>query len=307
MKNNLLFLLILLSFTAKCQYPEIENDRKTLKLNSEVKTLEEYTWRYFDGEKRGTFSSHNDFYTVFNEKGFEIKRIEYKQTSASHIDNFYLLEFEYNKNRLVEKTKSKLKDGEKIVYNFVYDSNGNLIEERKNDKTEVFYKYDKVGNLIEEKHYSNSDLWYAVKLNYVNDKEVEAIYYDKEEKFIKKIQTSYNEQGIKAEVFEYSENEYFYPYLNRQIRTYYNANGNIEKIVEYNGDGEIQEITKNKYDNFGNIVESSDYDKFGKISVTFTYSYEYDSNNNWIKKVMYCNSARNGYKDITERRIEYFY
>ena len=64
----------------------------------------------------------------------------------------------------------------------------------------------------------------------------------------------------------------------------YNDQGKWIECVLYKPDGNIDEKYISLYDKKGNVINKTSYDSEGHTIRNFTWSYEYDSHGNWIKK-----------------------
>ena len=93
---------------------------------------------------------------------------------------------------------------------------------------------------------------------------------------------------------------------NSYVHYKYDSNGNMIEKKSYGKDGNLLEKNTYKYDNNDNVIvvglyESYDLDDI--ITTTVKYTYAYDKNLNWIKKISFKNDNP---LSITERVIVYF-
>lgn len=211
---------------------------------------------------------------------------------------------------------------------YVHDAGGNLVEEKYFVETKLFrtteYKWDNNGHKIETSTF-HPDEKQNTKFIFSNDKHgncIESAWYkfDGTLSFTQKFKYDENNHKIEQRDFK-STGE-----LGRLFVFKYDNSGNL--IEEENYDGEDQFVYRHvyKYDKSTKIEEygfwepnrvvdySTQYsiDEFGNITKEFNtgsrnylmeYKYEYDRNNNWVKKVEY----RNGEPElIVEREIAYF-
>ena len=68
-------------------------------------------------------------------------------------------------------------------------------------------------------------------------------------------------------------------------------------------DADIVKSSRYKYDKYGNPVEWSQYYAKGKLFQKETYKLEYDSNNNWIRKVTFEHGVGRKSKSIKATHI----
>jgi hypothetical protein len=84
---------------------------------------------------------------------------------------------------------------------------------------------------------------------------------------------------------------------------YYDSNGHIIEHIIYNSDRSLNHKYISLYDDKGYEIEDSNYKSDGSLDCKTTYKYDYDKNNNWIRKIKFVNGKA---KYITERVIEYY-
>lgn len=165
--------------------------------------------------------------------------------------------YEYNKKGLCVKQKCKSGNSNEVVTEFIYDKNGDLVEE-KHKKFSIIYEYDKRGNLI--------------KMSNSNQKETKYIY-DNQNNCIKEIEERNGAATIRE--FEYDE---------KGNRICIKHQTGAETFYKYDDDGNVVEISIESgalkvtdsyyYDEDGrcekklNMVEG-----FGTVAV-HTYEYE---------------------------------
>ena len=91
--------------------------------------------------------------------------------------------------------------------------------------------------------------------------------------------------------------------LSWKNKSKYDDKGNQIEWAYYDKDGELSGKYKYKYDDKGNPIESASYDEDGELDYKTTYELEYDSKDNWIKKITYEDDKPT---EISEREIEYY-
>ena len=200
--------------------------------------------------------------------------------SDSNNNIFKKIKYKYNnQGRLYTMTWS----GQDYIYEtktiFKYDKLGNLIEEFEKGKDDTFkdvYKYDSNCYLIEESSFINNKLVYSSHFKYnAKGYKIENIYLESPSHNSKTTYT-YNETGVLIE-------ENF-------IRLDTNITANT--IYSY----------YKKYDNRGNEIfemhktRKNDYKEK-------TYKYEFDSNNNWVEKIIFIDEIPD---IIIDRKFEYY-
>ena len=282
--KKLLFPILL--FLISCESKTPQNNLKTLGLIGKVKSIDENTYSAI-------------------EKFGEVQKNENKSN--------YLVEFNINGN-IIEVTKKP--SHSRTIYK--YDSQEYLIERHEYRPIETLYrkvisKYNNQGNEIETRTYYPKDTTEYLEIHKYN----ESGY---------RIETESYSRGKPngKDIFKYDENgnniEYhIYDHLGDLIQkdTYkFDENGNkIDFISSHKMDDFKIKGEKFKFDEEENIIEtehfddegllwlneSMKFDEFGnEIEMISTYYkgdeqkehiekklYEYDSKNNWIKKIEY--------------------
>jgi hypothetical protein len=174
-----------------------------------------------------------------------------------------------------------------LKYLCKYDNKGTIIEMNEfnsngNLETKSTYNYNQSGNLIEE------------------IKEIK----DNNEVKICRYTYKYDLNGNIAEeriIFDDSPQIKVVP----TIRLYkYDIRGN--KIEVSHIDFKTSDIIHkkiSKYDDKNNLIEESTYDRKGSLIDSYSYIYNYDSYDNWVKKIEFKNNIP---KFITFQVFEYF-
>jgi hypothetical protein len=91
----------------------------------------------------------------------------------------------------------------------------------------------------------------------------------------------------------------------------YDGKGNEVEGFRYTGDGKVNGRSVSRYDADGNLVEKTWFAPDGSLSEKWNYTYEFDANSNWIKRMSMkwvtkdSNSKFEPY-DVTYRSITYF-
>ena len=200
-----------------------------------------------------------DIYRHFNEQGKIVQR-----TLSQGGDTAYIYFFEYN-------------DKSDIIVEDQFD----VTNEDVKLLTKKIFKYDDDGNLSEERVYDGNgeDLLVKIEYNYDGNRNLTEIeYYYPPSGDFTSIKGKFDESGNLIESRYYDKDGE----LNGKYK--YDKDGNLSEERNYDQDGELSSKTKYKYDNKGNMSSKifiSDYES--KV----TYKYEFDKNDNWIKKIIY--------------------
>jgi len=190
----------------------------------------------------------------------------------------------------------------KYTYSFIFNNNGNKIEENYYEadgslKNKQIYKYDDNGNMFEENYYeADGSLGYK-KIYKYDDKGnmFEGYSYEADGSLGSKFIYKYDDNRNKIEDHIYkadgslgSKNIYKYDDNGFQVYKKYGFNSTIKT---------------DKYDDRGNKIETIYYWGDDKKGSKNTYKYDNDNRGNWINQVTYFDDLP---FLITEREIEYY-
>ena len=245
-----------------------------LKLNGKVKTLTETWFKVVNvsGKAIKSDTIHKTI-TFFNEKGLMTEFYNYEPIHT-------LL----SRQTFIYNDKGKL-----IEYN-LYKPDGILEEKRT-------YKYDDKGNRIN--CFFDSSLFFTSKFD-DNGNEIECIETNNNIKY--KDIYKYDDKGNRIEEAEYVSGDSL-----SHIKTYkYDDKGNKieEKRIFYNSNEQWQnKFITYKYNEKGDMIELNSSNLEGKLSFKLIFNYEYDKNNNFIRRTSYLNGTPN---NIIEHEIEYY-
>ncbi len=190
-------------------------------------------------------------------------------------------------------------------YHLMFDIEGNIIEENYyNSKRKLskkwIYKYDYQGNPTEIDVYGSNgkfkDSYYWI---YKYNDEGHVIEAHNTIFIYKKTTYQYNSKGYITEENNYLKNDVSLFRLEYE----YDEQGNILKINKYD---ELQMDTTvwlYKYDSIGTKIMEHCYNSDYSIDVEYTYKYQYDDQNNWIRGVSYKNYLS---YEIIKREIMYY-
>ncbi len=244
---------------------------------------------------------------IYNKNESEIDKIWYTESGEKWYRELYTYnedgalssrkEYNYNYS---EGTSERLKDS---VIMYLFDTRGNLIEKYRlnEDSTKsllstTINSYNEEGKLIEAIT-NNAD-------NTLNKRKV-IVYNDD-----KKKTTNFDKNGNIQLESKVTFSKHLKPILDSIIlpgvdtillESKYDAKGNqIEESIK-SGQGFVKSTYK--YDIKGNVVHSIKYDIDENIVFKANYKYEFDSNNNWTKRITIVNDSTT---HTTERIIKYF-
>lgn len=266
--------------------------------DSEVELLFNIQGKLTEGKDRFTgdriVKEYND-----NNDVVRVKNYEYNDMT---IDSTMVIYKYDDKNNLIEQ---KEYESNNIIFNitYKYNENNQLIEECKYNTDDILnyqtmYEYDSKDNLLEKNIYLlNSDYNRMTKEVYIYDDKNNVIEENIHNigRFSRKLTYKYDKEGNRIEYTEYEGWRHSFSF-------------EYDDMPYYN-----QKIRKNeyKYDKQGSIIEKASYTFYSlndKVIKTVDepkrlYKYEYDNQNNWIKKISFYEGTA---KSITERKIEYY-
>jgi hypothetical protein len=120
-------------------------------------------------------------------------------------------------------------------------------------------------------------------------------------------------------VYEYGpsgqlEEQLLYKYdddgsIEEKIRSIYDEKENVIQSACFDKDDRpIEDQTKWKYNDDGEAIERATLDLKGDLYSTTSYSYEFDAQRNWIKRLEVFKTAKSGFdtRVITYRTLEYY-
>ena len=295
MRNKILFLILLVSLSTKAQ-----NDENLDKYNlrGSVKTVETSLKSASTGKQR-KWTKH-----YFNEKGFLIKEeTQFATNAIQKRQLFYddagniLLDTNKKREGRVEysfdnqgKLIGIISPGSKTT--FTHNSNGNIEKEIRFDtnqnvlKTSLEYKYNSDGSYqtIAKYYFEDGTIWHQDNCTYNSKNQI----IEKQNEKDKTLYFYTNDNLVKEE--HYTKGQL------KETKLYkYRYDGLLLNETQI-ADGKTESFSI-EYDDFGNETKVSE----GNESDTFTY--EYDNQNNWIKKSKY-DGGNVSY--VTTRQIAYY-
>jgi len=194
----------------------------------------------------------------------------------------------------VEVMSESLVSGEgskKIVSKIVfkYDANGNMTELSNYSgagkvNSTIRYTYDATGKLIKEETLLGNgtvDLVSAIKTDAKGNKiEQEDVRPMGNTIFNYKYYYKYDEKGQLTERIAYRGNGTL---LFKYIFNYDNSGNRIEWIQKGQDTSVVGKVIY-KYNEKNNVSEQTEYNGNGSVKAIYTYSYESDKKNNWIRR-----------------------
>lgn len=285
MKNLLIpFLIILVS----CGPKKTENSLKLFGLNGEVKSIDQIVYlaiEKFGEVQNGELKSHK--YIEFNSSG-NIIEATIKLTQSKMIFNYDAQEnqterLEYRPiGTLYGKEVSEFNDQRnEIETKFYYEDTLSNIN---------IHKYNKNGHRIETENY-DSDGEFSGKDIYKFDESgnnIESSIYNSIGNLIQKETYKYDEKGNKI---EYTNSQLMDDHKVKTEKFKYDNKKNQIETKHFNFDGKLWLMETRKFESNGLEIEikSTFFNKNGEIEDFEIYKYEYDKENNWIRKIEFRN------------------
>jgi len=248
-------------------------------LKGNVKSLMEI--RYSKGEGADSNARGKVIYqkyTTFDENGFEMKTVLYKDGGP-----FLTSTYVFGGDEQQVEMNQYHRDGTlNVNVKFTYDAKG--------FRTRADYHWAE--SRQNGDFYGNTDYYYEILNNDIYDKVVyknEYRGYCLEEHYLRPDST-----------------------LSFKFVSKYDFRGNKLESAYLHGSGRLSWMTKNKYDRYDNMIESRVY-KSNRIAVLTQYTYEFDAVGNWLvrkeNREVYVNILTAGLEQgdmVTERTIDYY-
>ena len=320
-KLHYLFLILALG-CSKGKNTTISNDLTAELLKGNVKSVREIDYAVitkFDSIIKNHIGPSGTFFEKnreceYNTSGMLIACVNYDNNNK--IESEYKYEYDEFGNFIREsihlnnslsypnipeqKTRTEIK----------YDENRNKVEMTKyyydSLKSKITYKYDSGGYIIEQNEYfEDGSLSVKSIYEYLDGKNVRTIDYNSKGQITKEVTNDFDYNGKKIDVFTN------YSWTNTRITYRYDKQGNeiernefeendklkykVESIYDLNGriifkketfPGKNINYTNNKYDSKGSLIEQkATYEDERLIPATYTNSFVYDKQQNWVKKI----------------------
>jgi len=316
MIRNLYLIVLICSFSAHAQ----DWKRDTCNMNGSVKYVkyeskggsmpskrtDEYNYQGFlvnsDRYWSGFFAGHNGIYRIFDESGTHcLKESRAYDKIISQYSNMY-----YNELGQLEKQILYNDDIHWSTYNYIYDINGNLIEEFVIIQSDLdtiyhYFEYDYQGRMTKDSDISE------------RKKKIKSWEYNEKGILVKMISldtnwtsATYNEVDKNGDwvVVKKVDNSEIPETNESYIKTYeYNKQGLLIREYTTDIDGTANWELLMTYDENGFLIEKKSINlKEGNI-FNITYKYKFDKLGNWVKKITKVNGKL---EEEEKRKIKYF-
>jgi len=209
----------------------------------------------------------------------------------------------YDGKNLMEKKTFSNQDTPNGKITYIYDRKGNLKGENIYLDSEYvqaknLFQYDSQNRKIAETSYSKDKVLYTTEYEYSGKNLIRKETKDADGKLLSSEKTAYDEKGNPVARYSYdsydnaeTKDEFIYDKNNNLIQWNLARNNAKEMQVDYT------------YDGHNNITATKAINGKGEIMDDHTYTYEYDKEGNWTKKIISVNGKP---AIITERTFTYF-
>lgn len=268
--------------------------------------IKEYSCEDINNETKQSDKPDNllsDSEFIINENGLIsiTKSYDDENNSEGSLESFY-----DEKNRLVEIKHSFIEDGSFSLITYNYDEFDNMVEliyyvSHEGVIGRTISIYDRKGRIIQQKQFDKGEILITKNFYLYNNKDNTMIIngFNPKGKLIKTVFFRFNKlekpteiiiSDAKSNIIEKQELEY-------------DSKGNIVLELGFvaNTNETFKQVTV--YDEFNNVKEFTKYDSNDKIIIKEHIDYDFDSQNNWIKQMVYRDSKLTA---ITEREICYY-
>jgi len=177
------------------------------------------------------------------------------------------------------------------IYNCVCDSEGAIVEK---DLTNIAF-FNEDGNITREEVYNEGEIDILVEREYVNkllQKTTQTDYVNQIQQIWEFI---YDDFGRKIEQREHFQEGGFVP-----TKFDYNVDGKLTMESVLDDDGEVESKVVYEYNSVSNLIKKVEYDTNNFTTPWVSTNYEYDINNNVVKK-----EEQFADKDATTSTFEY--
>jgi len=191
---------------------------------------------------------------------------------------------------------------------FKYDANGNMVELSNYNAdgkviSTIRSTYDASGILIKEETIlgnGNVDLVSAIKTDAKGNKiEQQDVRPMGNIEFNYKYYYTYDKKGQLTERIAYRGNGTF---LFKYVFNY-DDNGNRTEWIQHGSDSSVVGKVIYKYNEKNNLAEQTEYNGDGSVKAMYTFSYEFDRKNNWVRRKK---MQEGKVVEIKEREIKYY-
>ena len=195
---------------------------------------------------------------------------------------------------LLEKTITKLNSVGNPTQSIVINSQGKIQEKNT-------YQYDEKNRLLKQSGYdAKGKLSERSYYTYHNDVLNQYLSFSEFEN--KKILYKYdaNKNPIEMMIYDSKTNAFL-----EKITQKFDVQKNIVETTNWDEKNVLKSITAYKYDEKGNQIEYIVLDSNKNIQDSYTFSYQYDKQGNWIAQTVYRDKEKQ-MESRTERIIEYY-
>lgn len=281
MKTNLILVLVFILVNINCNTSETKkpNDLELENLKGAVSTITLSLYKFSEMENKDSNNNTSIRHQYLDKKhvvkyninGFITEKTVFNW-DGSVVNN---TKYEYlENNRLVSGPEGEyLYDESGKLYLTIYTHNGNGL------KKTIKYDYDSE-NLLADKYVYNYDNELVYHYSYKYD----------------------SKNLLKEFIYRYYGHALTYK-VNQKEEYFYDSVFNLVKIKTSGLNTSYSEFQEFKYNERKDTVFHKTTDSSENEVRVYTYDYEYDSQNNWVKKSIYSN---NKIVLLKERTIEYY-
>ncbi len=234
------------------------------------------------------FYDEENFKSEFSESGKLTKQTFYTKRGKIRNEQIFI----YNSADKLTKIKKSFENKEPYtIHEYIYDQNGNLIEETGKVNDGLYEK-----KIIYIRH-ENGNKRLVKEFKYHSDKPRDTIVQTYNKNNIQTDRYTINKNGERDtnSVHTYDQNghliEYYsaYPLIDKEIKFeyLYDKAGNCIKIILYYNKQEPYIKNIFKYDKYGNIIEEKKYKSLNILQ--YKKKYKYDNKGNKLKEI-FCDS-----------------
>ena len=223
-----------------------------------------------------------------------------------HKEETYNVILKYDEKGQWTEWSNYYKDGGIIGLEILeFDSEGNPIEmlvyRQGNIHHRRVFTNDNRGNIIEVYRYDANDSLFAKSFHRYDeyDYEIEAYRYSATDSLISKTVSNYDKNGYLIESIVYGNDGSL---TTKTLFMYDNLGNRIERTI-YDLDKILIEKTTYKYDEKRFAIEVNTFNSKDNTNTKITYSYQYDTNDNWVERIEYNDGIA---VRIIEKNIEYY-
>lgn len=220
----------------------------------------------------GTESQISRVVFNFNSQGVATGWEEYNSTRPIPVKDIYTYD---NKGKRIRQTVTYLESNVQSILIFIYDSEGNKVEERS------YYPVPITNDSKETQKIDEKYLNRFTKYKYDGKNIIQTTNYDKEGSTTYKGIATY-ENGNQKEISAYLADVKGNLIRSKKVSFKYDEKGNIIEKFIFNNDNSIINKYVDGFDELGYRISRTIYDSNGNITSSNSLTYEYDSHGNWL-------------------------